>query len=266
MAPKQAEGTATVSGTVGSTVPKGSVIAADNGQRYQTLSAVILSAANQVLKIQAVKAGKTGNCTGEKGKWESPLAGVAGKVLVNATLGRDSESDEAFRSRALQTVQKRGMLYGKQGDYAAWARESGAEIVRSWESPNFENTGDLAVLVAGTGLSRVSDGALANARTAIQKNMLAGVAFRVLPALPKVLDFRLDITPDTPDMQAAVRASLNTYITERQKPAAKIALLKLRKYLETNVAGLTSAAIQSPTADIASSQQEIFKLGAVLWT
>ncbi len=68
-------------------------------------------------------------------------------VLLNATGGTDTESDEAYRSRALDTIQRRGVLYGKRGDYATWAIDSSDEIIRAWEVPNFENKALLGVLV-----------------------------------------------------------------------------------------------------------------------
>ena len=120
-------------------------------------------------------------------------------------------------------------------------------------------------MVAGTKLASVSAGALQNAKTQIEKNRLAGVETTVVPAVPKALDFGLAIAPDTPDLRAAVKNSLETYITERQYPAAQIALLKLDKYLETKVKGLKSAAIQAPTKDIVSTQREILRLGQVKW-
>ena len=156
----------TAAGKVGSVIAKDAVIAADNGQRYLTLEEITLSAPNQIIKVQAVKPGAGGNATNQKGQWESSINGMSASVLVNATGGTDS--DEEYRLRALETIQQRGSLYGKKGDYALWAIDSDSEIIQAWEVPNFESTEALGVVVAGNSLARVSDGALKNATTAIE--------------------------------------------------------------------------------------------------
>ena len=262
---KKAKGTVTAAGKVGSVIAKDTVIAADNGQRYLTLKETTLSAPNQIIKVQAVKPGAAGNATNQKGQWESSINGMSASVLVNATGGTDSESDEEYRLRALETIQQRGSLYGKKGDYALWAIDSDSEIIQAWEVPNFESTEALGVVVAGNSLARVSDGALKNATTAIEQNRLAGVETSVVRASAKILDFQLAIVPNTADMRVAVENSLQTYIREGQKPAAEIILKKLDKYLEENVSGLNSVAIQAPTVDITSTQREILTLGTVTW-
>ena len=137
LAAKAADGTATVSGTLGSVIAKNSVILGNNGQRYQTVIDGTLSAANQVIKVRALKPGAAGNAANQKGKWESVIPGMSQSVLLNAVGGTNSESDEDYRSRALQSIQTRGSLYGKKGDYAAWARSASNEIQLAWEVPNF---------------------------------------------------------------------------------------------------------------------------------
>ncbi len=93
MVAKKAKGTATVAGSLGSVIPKDSVISADNGQRYSILQETTLSAPNQIIQVQAKEPGAAGNATNEKAKWESSISGMSTKVLVSATGGSNSESD-----------------------------------------------------------------------------------------------------------------------------------------------------------------------------
>ncbi|WGK69442.1 baseplate J/gp47 family protein [Candidatus Haliotispira prima] len=262
---KRAKGTASVSGRVGSLIPKDSVIAANNGQRYRTLSEVKLVGANRIVTVQAVDGGTAANTEGEKGLWETAIAGMTKNVLVSATGGTDSETDAEYRARALETIQRRGTLYGKRGDYAVWAVDSGPEVVRAWEVPNFENKAVLGVLVTGRELADVSDGALENVRTALERNKLVGVLVEVLRAEVSTVDFRLSITPDTPDLRQAVKNAIQTYVRDRQKPQANIALSKLKEQLEKSVQGLNRVAILAPGSDIRTSQRKVPNFGAVQW-
>ena len=188
---KKAKGTVTASGKVGSIIPKDTVIAADNGQRYLILKETTLSAPNQIIKVQAVKPGAAGNATNQKGQWESSINGMSANVIVNATGGTDSESDEEYRLRALETIQQRGSLYGKKGDYALWAIDSDSEIIQAWEVPNFESTEALGVVVAGNSLARVSDGALKAVENSLQTYIREGqkpAAEIILKKLDKYLE------------------------------------------------------------------------------
>lgn len=266
LAAKPANGTATISGRASSVVPKGSVISADNGQRYKTTAKIRMSGANQIIRIAALKSGKAANATGEKGKFEAQINGVSPDVLVSATGGTDAETDDEYRSRALAIIQKRSSSYGKKGDYAAWAIAADREIVKAWEVPNIENGGALGIVVAGSDLATVSDGALQNAKTAIEQNKLAGVDTTMIRAKVKTLDFRLKIVPDSAALRVATKNALETQIVQNQKPAAQIALSNLKAALESGVTGLSSLAILSPVADIKSTQREILKLGAVSWS
>ena len=123
----------------------------------------------------------------------------------------------------------------------------------------------MGIVVAGSDLATVSDGALQNAKTAIEQNKLAGVDTAVMRAKVKTLDFRLKIVPDSAALRVATKNALETQIVQNQKPAAQIALNNLKTTLESGVSGLSSLAILSPVSDIASTQREILKLGAVSW-
>lgn len=118
------------------------------------------------------------------------------------------------RSRALETIQKRGQLYRKRGDYAAWAVESSGEIGQAWEVPNFGNQLALGVLVTGRNLEALSDGALQNVRTALEEKKLMGVLVEVLRAEVERLNFEFSMTPDTPELRLAAENALRTYIRE----------------------------------------------------
>lgn len=91
--------TATVTGTNGTIIPKGSVAKTTLGTRFETMYAVTISGSTQV-QMQAIETGPVGADAGTLTKIETSISGWS--TVTNplaATLGRDVESDAQLRSR-----------------------------------------------------------------------------------------------------------------------------------------------------------------------
>lgn len=262
---QKAVGNATVNGRIGSRIREGSTILGSNGVRYAILEETELLAEHQVLRIRALEPGAKANCEGLPGQWESPQLGVGQKLLLSAASGSDLEGDDAYRLRALDLIQNRGSLYGKKGDYAAWAQEASSEVAYAFEVTNFRSSTTLGLVIAAADLTPLSADAIDNVRTLIEERKLTGVMVDVLEAEPKVLNWRLKITPDTPDLRIAVVSALETYIKERMQPQGQIALSKVKERLEGSVEGLMSLAIHAPSSDISTSEVQLPVLGATVW-
>lgn len=96
--------TATVTGTNGTVVPKGSVAKTTLGARFETMYAVTISGSTSV-QMQAIETGPVGADAGTLTKIETAISGWSTVTnTLAATLGRDVESDAQLRSRRLDML------------------------------------------------------------------------------------------------------------------------------------------------------------------
>lgn len=96
--------TATVTGTNGTIIPKGSVAKTTIGARFETMYAVTISGSTSV-QMQAIETGSVGADAGTLTKIETAISGWS--TVTNplaATLGGDVESDAQLRSRRLDML------------------------------------------------------------------------------------------------------------------------------------------------------------------
>lgn len=96
--------TATVTGTNGTIIPKGSVAKTTIGARFETMYAVTISGSTSV-QMQAIETGPVGADAGTLTKIETSISGWSTVTnTLAATLGRDVESDAQLRSRRLDML------------------------------------------------------------------------------------------------------------------------------------------------------------------
>lgn len=96
--------TATVTGTNGTIIPKGSVAKTTLGARFEAMYAVTISGSTSV-QMQAIETGPVGADAGTLTKIETAISGWS--TVTNplaATLGGDVESDAQLRSRRLDML------------------------------------------------------------------------------------------------------------------------------------------------------------------
>lgn len=117
--------TATVTGTIGSTVPAGTLYRAGSGLLYKVAADVTLTGSTGSLILDCLTPGVGGNLSlPQTLQAASPVAGCLDAVqMVSTTVtGVDVEDLEAYRSRVLDRLS-----YPPQGgatpDYIKWARE-----------------------------------------------------------------------------------------------------------------------------------------------
>lgn len=96
--------TATVTGTNGTIIPKGSVAKTTIGARFETMYAVTISGSTSV-QMQAIETGPVGADAGTLTKIETAISGWSTVTNpIAATLGGDVESDAQLRSRRLDML------------------------------------------------------------------------------------------------------------------------------------------------------------------
>lgn len=112
----KSSGEVKITGVNGSIIKKGYiVINSSNAVEYEVLEEKTIENISTIVKVQCTKAGKIGNCeVGQINKFGEEYTGLS-KVenLKNITNGKDRESDEEFRTRALDYIQKPRISWNK---------------------------------------------------------------------------------------------------------------------------------------------------------
>ena len=130
----------------GKTVPSGAVFQAASGERYCPRNAYRLDADGQAAAaVKAENPGQRGNpAEGEKLSIVLAVpAGTDSRALVSGggiTGGTDAETDGEYPARAPAALRNPSRC-GKQGGFALWAKDAGAEVSGAWEFKNFGVSG-----------------------------------------------------------------------------------------------------------------------------
>jgi uncharacterized phage protein gp47/JayE len=129
-------------GTAGTVIPTGTLVATDSGTQYQTDNEVTIDESGKVLaKITAVEGGESGNVPANVIK-SLPVT-VQGVNAVNNPEptygGEDREEDEVLRERYFENIKNRA-IDGNTPQYQKWADEypgiGRAKIFPLWAGPN----------------------------------------------------------------------------------------------------------------------------------
>ncbi|MNC18792.1 Baseplate J-like protein [compost metagenome] len=137
----KAAGEVTVTGAPGAAVPKSTVFATGAGIRYLTTASAAVSADGKaVVKVEAEKAGASGNAA--SGTITVIPVSVSGVSAVSnaapVTGGTDTESDASLLERLLQRVRNQATS-GNAAHYKVWAMEvegiGDARVFPLWNGP-----------------------------------------------------------------------------------------------------------------------------------
>ncbi len=102
------------------------------------------------VQVRALEAGTAGNLPeGQTLRLSLMQAGLDDEAISQGIEGgSDRESDNDFRMRMIDSLRS-GFRYGKAGDWAAWALDSCAEVLKAWEFPLSDVDGTLLIQVLG---------------------------------------------------------------------------------------------------------------------
>ena len=145
-------GQALVTGIYNRPVPADIVFASIPGERYYTERAYKIGEDGTIaITLKSQNTGINTNLSaGEELSIVSSIpAGIEAKAVVigdGIIGGADAESDEEYLSRVLLWL-RNPVRYGKQGHFAAWARDASPEVTLAWEYKNFGVFGALLIQV-----------------------------------------------------------------------------------------------------------------------
>jgi len=277
LAAEKADGDCTFTGTIGSSVPTGAELTSSGGVRFEVVIGFTLAAASEDHEVRAVDPGSDGNqdagATLTLSAAYSGLDPTADVAAGGLTGGRDRETDDALRVRVLAQTAA-AAKGGSASDYDLWAR-AGVGATRTWVR-NWQNAaafGDSASVgqvklyfamddTYSDGIPAAGD--VSDLQDYIDDLKPVGCEFEAIAPTAYAVAFNLTIVPDTAALQTATDAALKDAITEYGIPGGEIPLSAFQEAM-TQVSGLTSWTINSPTGGVTATAGTLHTLGTTTY-
>ena len=264
-----------VSGSPNAPLPAGMVFSSPGGQRYFTGKAYRIGADGKAaVQVKAQESGSAANTGGgEELNLSSAIPpGISSKAVTlpdGISGGVDSESDQAYLSRVLNTL-RNPARYGKPGDFAAWAEDSSPAVSKAWEIKNFGVFGALLIQVAGgnqiDGIVPVGNlDAVREYINTVSPPVLFTVRTPALIPLNPVIS--LLPSEDTLANRDIASNRLKAYLQVTAAPGIRYTAGMLRDALidGIQISGGTVALNGSASGDVASTVLELPVLGEMTW-
>lgn len=261
-------GPALLAGSVGSTVPSGTILQRQDGVQYRVLDNATFTSTTLQTTVVALAAGADGDCpAGTPLFLLSPVAGVqsTGSAAAGIDGGLDVETDEQLLSRLLKRI-RQPPHGGASSDYELWALEV-AGVTRVWVYPLQMGLGTVTVLFVCDGESNIIPDSAKVAEVQAYINERCPVTAEVFVAapVPDPLNMIVKLSPNTAAVQAAVRAEVADLIDRDSKPGGPILISRLREAVSI-AAGESDNAITSPTADVAHAAGHMALPGTITFS
>lgn len=267
-AAQQASGTVSFTGADGTAVPIGTTVQRADGVQYVTQAAGLIAAGAALVGVVAVDAGAAGNAlVGAAVNLTSPIAGVNAVATATTALagGSDLEADEAYRARILLRV--RAVPHaGAKHDYERWALEVPG-VTRAWVFPLEDGDGTVTVRFVRDGdPSLIPDAAeVAAVQAYIDSLRPVTAAVTVVAPAEQVINYTIDLLPDTADIRAAVEEELDNLTRSTDNmPGGTILVSHIREAISTAV-GETDHVLTAPLADVVLPANTMATHGVITW-
>jgi uncharacterized phage protein gp47/JayE len=226
-------GYATVTGLVGTIVPKATRLQGGNGVPYETLAQITIGVGPTQINVRSLTAGVAGNLeAGAKLGITTAIAGVDGTATVTGISGGvDEEDDDSGRDRVLFRI-RRPPMGGSNDDYVRWARNVPG-VTRAWNAPLEMGVGTTTVRFMMDDLRADADPMvdgfpLPQDVAAVQSYLdtVRPVAVKdifVAAPIPFAIDFTITMLEDNSTAtQGAIRASVKQMLKERAVPGQQV--------------------------------------------
>ena len=268
-----ATGSITGTGVAGSTLPAGTQFQSADGQKYRVITGVIADAAgNYTAQVVALLAGAASNApAGAALTLVSSVTGINSPATAGAAGmggGADVETDEEALWRLQQRLGNEPMG-GAPADYARWALAT-AGITRAWgiRNPAGPCTAGV-VIMADNNPQGLASAAQQQAVYNYIRDPLRGPPDELFVIIPtaQVVNFTLSVTPDSPEIRAAIIAELRNLFVRTAAPGGSIPHTQLTEAASVASGEYThtfiSPAITSGGALTVPNWQTVLALGAV---
>ncbi len=265
-----AGGSVVASGTSGSIIPGGSVIARADGVTYTSTSDVTVTGGQALVAVICDEPGQVGNTIAEtEMSLLSPIAGVNAALTVSdngISGGADIESDSALRARLIARI-KQPPHGGAAHDYVAWALEVPG-VTRAWVYPGEMGVGTVSVRFMRDGDADPIPGADAVAFVHAyidERRPVAVKGLYVAAPIPTPLNFTIEaLLPGSAAVRAAVDAELREMLLREAKPGGTILLSHIRAAIST-AAGEIDYSLVTPVANVTHTTGQMAVMGTITW-
>jgi uncharacterized phage protein gp47/JayE len=261
-----------VTGSPGATVPAGTEFQRGDRVRYQAPDGATLDGTgNATVAVEAESPGVAGDAaTGTTVTTVGAIAGVTATGTVAAPGiggGADEETDDQLRLRLLARIQS-PPHGGAAADYVAWMLEVPG-VTRAWVVPRGQGGGTVVCYFAMDdaahphGIPTPADVAVVQAHldtvrpVATQVFVLAPVAYPINVTIQT-------LTPDTPDVRAAVAAELTDTLYRHGAPGGTVYVSWLWEAVSL-AAGEQHHTIAAPTANVTLAPSDLAVVGTVTY-
>ncbi|MFM8333101.1 MAG: baseplate J/gp47 family protein [Candidatus Methylumidiphilus sp.] len=279
-----AQGEAVVAGTVGATIPAGTVFRRADGALFTVDAEATFSTNLLTVILSAQVAGTAGN-TAESALLTliSPIAGVQNVASVSNS-GVVGGSDIETKASVLARLQRRIQtppLAGNGNDYVNWAFDAHPGVTRAWCFPRENGPGSVTVRFAcdstyAGGIPLSGDVDIVETYINAQRPV-TGECIVVAPVAAPLAFEIAGLAPNTVAMKAAIVASLTDLIRKESTPGGNywngyttqaggtLLLSHLREAISAT-AGLNDFTLLSPSANVTASVGHLHTMGAVTWS
>ncbi|WP_249822377.1 baseplate J/gp47 family protein [Escherichia coli] len=195
-------------------VTAGSVIQRDDLVQYTTTDDATSSGGVLRVPIACSSAGAVGNADdGTALILVTPVNGLPSSGVADTlTGGFDTEELETWRARVIERYYWTPQG-GADGDYVVWAKEVPG-ITRAWTYRHLMGTGTVGVMIASSDLINPIPEINGNGGKTTYRatGPVAGSDLYVFRPVAHTVDFHIRVTPDTPEIRAAITAELRSFL------------------------------------------------------
>ena len=262
-----ATGSATFTGVDTSPIALGTLMQRGDTVQYETTAAGVIGAGVATVPVRALVAGQDGNALlGTALTLTSSVPGINAAVVAATALagGADIEDPEAWRARILARIRKPPQG-GADYDYVEWAL-SVPGVTRAWTYPHEQGVGTMVVrFVRENDASPIPDaGEVAAVQAAIDAKRPATAHTYVVPPVAVPQAFTIQVTPDTPEVKAAIEAELRELYRNEATPGGTMLLSHQREAI-SSAAGETDYVMTVPAANQAHTVGQLPTFGGITW-
>lgn len=249
-------------------VSAGAVIQRDDLLTYTVLRDAVSNGGVLRAPILCSSPGTVGNMDDAQALYlVTPVNGLPSAGLADSIVGGfDNEELEVWRGRVLERY-----YWTPQGgadpDYVIWAKEVPG-ITRAWTYRHWMGTGTVGVMVASSDpINPIPDQDTVDAAKEHIEPLapVAGSDLYLFVPKNKQVDFKIRLTPDTPEIRAAVTAELRSFLFRDGYPTGTLVLSRINEAISV-ATGEYSHVLVTPAADISIANNELATLGNISWT
>lgn len=252
----------------GAVIPAGTELSNPAGKLYTTNAMAVIAGGVANIDVTATSPGLDGDmASGDTLTFTSPVPDVDADVTVGPggiIDGTDMESIESYFAR-MQERASAGGVYGKDGDYAIWAKEVPG-VTRAWEVDDYPEEGTIGIVfMLDNSDPPIPNGAkLLEVKNYVYEKAPVNVDVETYAPTLTGVAVKATIFPDTAKVRAAVTDSVKAMFASQggKAPGKKLYRAKISEAISTSD-GEEDHILILPATDLLAGPTELFVFGSI---